>query len=344
MRHLASIREIKEILPHNNADSLELAIVDGWQVIVRKGEFSPGQKVIYFEIDSVLPVLPQFEFLRKSCHRNQPWLPNGEGFRLRTIKLRGEISQGLIVPISSCFGYDLELGLDITDMLGVVKWDPPVPTQLQGLAKSNFPSFISKTDQERIQNLLRELEEHRNIHSFEVTMKLDGSSFTCYRNEGQFGVCSRNMELKLEGNENNAFVKMFLESGLKDFMESIPESMNFAIQGELMGPGIQGNRENFTENRLYIFDVFDINNQRYMLPLERRNFINAGLPYIKNVFHVPVIHENFTITTESVADLLKMAEGPSINNPVREGLVWKCSEINFSFKTISNKFLLNEKD
>ncbi len=98
MRKLATVRKIAEIKPHNNADALELAVVDGWQCVVKKGDFNAGDLVIYFEVDSVLPVLPVYEFLRKGCYVKKDWLTKGEGFRLKTIKLRGEKSQGLVLP------------------------------------------------------------------------------------------------------------------------------------------------------------------------------------------------------------------------------------------------------
>lgn len=132
-RKLASIRVIAEIKPIEGADNIELAIVDGWQCVVKKGEFKPGNVCIYFEIDSFLPIIPAFEFLRKSSYKK---MGDKEGFRLKTIKLRGQISQGLVIP----FNLDLLLGLyippegikcalgeDLTELLGVLKYNPPIP-------------------------------------------------------------------------------------------------------------------------------------------------------------------------------------------------------------------------
>lgn len=192
MRKLVSIQKISEIKPHPNADAIELATVRGWQVVVKRGEFKPGDFAVYFEIDSFLPIREEFEFLRKSCFRTHPEL--GDGFRLRTIKLRGELSQGLLLPISilenhkiktnqevQCVGrriwdekwqcwsqciVPLEEGADLTEFLEVQKYEPPVPTQLAGNAKGNFPSFIRKTDQERCcsENTVIETEDgHKTI-------------------------------------------------------------------------------------------------------------------------------------------------------------------------------------
>lgn len=344
-RKLATIRQIAEIKEHTNADTLEIAIVDGWQVVVRKGEFNAGDLVVYFEVDSVLPVLPEYEFLRKCCYVKRDWI---EGFRLKTIRLRGEKSQGLIVPvehgavdwIKNIRGlYDsVLLGDDVTDNLGVVKWDPPVAAHLSGQVKGTFPRFIPKTDQERVQNLVRELKTASdNQDVYEVTLKLDGSSCTLYWCDGEAGVCSRNQELKInDENSGNSFVKVMVESGLLDAFNE--KKINIAFQGELMGPGIQGNRENFIEHRFYIFDIFDIDEQRYLNPTER---LEWDFSEFKNVYHVPSL--GFEIPMPTVNEMLAYAEGPSINNPVREGLVWKRFDGEFSFKTISDTYLENEK-
>lgn len=342
-RKLASIRQIKEIKPHTNADSLELAIVDGWQCVVKKGEFKAGDKVVYFEVDSVLPVCQKFEFLRKCCYVQKDWLPNGEGFRLKTIRLRGELSQGLVVPLGNHFGgpdAGNPIGEDVTDLLKVVKWDPPVPAHLQGQVKGPFPSFIPKTDQERAQNLVEEIREivEADWDEFEVTIKLDGTSCTMYHYNGVSGVCSRNLEMKVnEENKDNTYVKLFVESGMLDMLEY--HGRNIAIQGEVMGPGIQGNREGLKVPTFFVFDIFDIDEQRYLTPGERAQFEFDGQ---KNVYHIPC--EWYGVRLPGFVDkLLEVADGPSLNNPVREGLVWKRMDGKFSFKTISNKFLESEK-
>lgn len=166
-RKLASIRKIAEIMPIPGADKIELVQVDGWSVVAKKGDFQVGDTCVYFEIDSFLPVRPEFEFLRNGCYREHPDL--GLGFRLRTVKLRGQISQGLVLPISilNNFGsldnesawvnengsYPNVEGQDLTDYIGVKKWESPIPAQLAGQVRGNFPSFIPKTDQERVQNI-----------------------------------------------------------------------------------------------------------------------------------------------------------------------------------------------
>jgi RNA ligase (TIGR02306 family) len=148
-RKLASIQAIKEILPIEGADAIELAVVNGWKVVVAKNVgHRAGDHVVYCEIDSFLPIREEFEFLRKSSYKK---MGDREGFRLRTIKLRGQVSQGLILPMSifGDFGWTAYEGLDVTEKLGIVKYEPPVPAELAGKVKGLFPSFLRRTDEER---------------------------------------------------------------------------------------------------------------------------------------------------------------------------------------------------
>ena len=376
MRKLASIRRIADIQPIEGADVIEVATIDGWKVVVKKGEYAIGELAVYLEIDSFVPheLAP---FLSKG---HEPREYNGvKGERLRTIKLRGQVSQGLLLKTTELkfaietksIGPDSSAvlrvenlnheGADLTEHLGIQKWEAPIPAQLQGQAAGTFPtSLIPKTDQERIQNCFGEiqkrakrfatekvwnaetqtLEEHPVVVSadfqeptYEVTMKLDGSSCTIFRWEGELRVCSRNLELKInDENKDNTFVAMALKIG-----DKIPNG--FAFQGEVMGPGIQGNREGFKEHRFFVFDIFRIHDHAYLDPTERRRVCDViGLE------HVPVWSRSYK-APETVEEGLALAEGPSINHKIREGLVWKCNEDpSFSFKTISNKFLLGGGD
>jgi RNA ligase (TIGR02306 family) len=343
MRKLASIRRIADILPIEGADAIEVAVVDGWKVVIKKGEFAIGDSAIYLEIDSWVPheIAP---FLSKG---HEPREYNGvKGERLRTVKLRGQVSQGLLLnywdfpDVVKEFHKtrivdpnDIDASFDVTDILGIQKWEAPIPAQLQGQAKGTFPSsLIPKTDQERIQNCFRDIEKKGDV-TYEVTMKLDGSSTTIFRWEGELRVCSRNMELKInDENKDNTFVAMALEIG-----DRIPEG--FALQGELMGPGVQGNREGFKDHKFFVFDVFLIKEHKYAGPAYRR-----ALCQEYGFEHVPVLGVAWK-APESVDSGLDIADGPSINHKIREGLVWKCNEDpSFSFKTISNQFLLKGGD
>lgn len=343
MRKLASIRRIADILPIEGADAIEVAVVDGWKVVIKKGEFAIGDSAIYLEIDSWVPheIAP---FLSKG---HEPREYNGvKGERLRTVKLRGQVSQGLLLnywdfpDVVKEFHKtrivdpnDIDASFDVTDILGIQKWEAPIPAQLQGQAKGTFPSsLIPKTDQERIQNCFRDIEKKGDV-TYEVTMKLDGSSTTIFRWEGELRVCSRNMELKInDENKDNTFVAMALEIG-----DRIPEG--FALQGELMGPGVQGNREGFKDHKFFVFDVFLIKEHKYAGPAYRR-----ALCQEYGFEHVPVLGVAWK-APESVDSGLDIADGPSIKHKIREGLVWKCNEDpSFSFKTISNQFLLKGGD
>lgn len=356
MRKMASIRSIDNIEPITGADSIEVATVGGWKVVVKKGEFKTNDLVVYLEIDSWVPT-SLAPFLSKG---KEPKVFNGvEGERLQTVKLRGQISQGLLLPIdcttiSASTIIDGEgnvisvsEGDDVTEFLGIQKWERPLPTQLRGQAKGNFPSFIRKTDQERCQNLQKNIFVDWKDLEWEISLKLDGSSLTGYYNNGETGICSRNLEL-MDNDENsgNSFIQTFNSSGLKDAIKSI--GRNVAVQGEMMGEKIQGNRENLTGTILFIFDVFDIDNQQYMTPQDRLEFINL---LFKNGYTgdiAPILNSKTTlhnIGISNITDLLSFADGESINNPVREGVVFKCvTNGDISFKAISNKFLLKGGD
>ena len=353
MRKLASIRKIADIRPIQDADAIEVAVVDGWKVVVKKGEYNVGDLAIYIEIDSWVPnaLAP---FLSKG---SEPREYNGvTGERLRTVKLRGQVSQGLLLQKTVLDGFgthyvnvdgnvperwvtndykvaELIEGYDLTEYLGIQKWEPVLPAQLQGQVRGLFPTnLIPKTDQERIQNCFPEIQAKGDV-TYEVTMKLDGTSCTIFRWEGELRVCSRNLELKVnDENKDNTLVAMALKIG-----DRIPEG--FALQGELMGPNIQGNREQLKEHQFFVFDVFNIFTHLYASPIVRRDVCNT-----LSLKHVPVLGTDWT-APQSVEEGLALAEGPSITHKIREGLVWKCNEDpSFSFKTISTKFLLQGGD
>ena len=367
MRKLVSIREISEVLPIEGADAIELVKVDGWQIVSKKGEFQKGDFCVYFEIDSFLPVNEKFEFLRKSSFRKDA--TGNEGFRLRTIKLRKQLSQGLVLPVSEFIeeikmnfhpqftGTNNEiqslLDIDITEWLGVSKYEAPQPPNMHTNAKGNFPYFIPKTDQERIQNLWKEYKRDYNDIEFEVTLKLDGTSATYFYNEGKLGVCSRNLELKfdeetdLEKTDVNrdTYISVGVRQGIFKGLKMLGK--NLAIQGEIIGEGIQGNKDKINGQSFYIYDIFDIDQKRYLTVNERvALLISTKQDYLDiSLFHIP-IHELGVKLSEfnTLEDLLKYADGKSLNSEIREGLVFKSmSLVNgrpISFKVISNEFLL----
>lgn len=356
MRKMATIRIIDSILPIEGADAIEVAVIGGWKVVVKKNEYSAGDKVIYCEIDSWIPtdIAP---FLTKAGHEPKEY--NGvKGERLRTVKLRGQVSQGLVLPVFSditgtyLMVYDDENGEysvtvsegdDVSEVLGIQKWEPSQEFMASN-SKGNFPSFIRKTDQERVQNLKRELQKAIDSgEDFEVSEKLDGSSMTVYYNDGVFGVCSRNLELKEDA--NNTFWATALKYNLREKL--INYGTNIAIQGELIGPGIQGNKYGLTEFQFRVFNVFDIDRQEYYSP----SAAGVIIQHLNMVLHleidtVPILNTWYSIPKgTTIDDLLKQAEGKSKLNPntEREGLVFKSEHGNFSFKAISNKWLMKNE-
>jgi len=355
MRKLATVREIRSIDPILGADRIELARVDGWQVVVRKDEFKVGDWAVYFEIDSFLPMEPEYEFLRKSSLRT---LPEGrEGFRLRTVKLRKTLSQGLLIPINiieeKLHFHGIPLDTDLTESLNVIKWEPPIPAQLQGQQCGLRPSFVPKTDEERIQNYMDWFQSEKHT-KFEISEKIDGSSMSIYSCDDEFGVTSRKMDLKLD-QTGNSFVDVAHRSGLIELIKAADFSL--VLQGELCGPGIQKNTLGLSRCEFFIYNVWRIDKARYMVPEERLEFLSElgmtghdyGITH-EPIKHVPILdlHEYRYPFLHSLEDLLALAIRPSaIDTAVKpaEGLVFKSvdtvHEVVRSFKIINNQRLMD---
>lgn len=338
MRKMASIRKIDSISPIEGADAIEVATVGGWKVVIKKDEFSVGDLAIYCEIDSWIPT-ELAPFLSKGKEPRE--FEGVKGERLRTVKLRGQISQGLLLNRIVALDRvgEIHEGMDVSELLNIRKWEMPIPVQLAGQVKGNFPSSIPKTDQERIQNLVDEITTAiRSGLKFEITEKLEGSSMTCYLIDGEFGVCSRNMDLKRD--ENNTFWATAIAEDIEGKMRRVNSKSNFAIQGELIGPGIQGNIYKLSKPEFHVFDIYDINIGDWVKPEVRQKIVQTmGLK------HVPVVANNGSLTElENVQGILKFAEGKSWLYPTeREGLVFKEMNGGRTFKAISNKYLLGEK-
>ena len=340
MRKLASVRKIDAIDPIVGADAIEVATVGGWKVVVKKNEFNVGDLAIYFEIDSWIPV----ELAPFLCKGKEPREFEGvKGERLKTIKLRGQLSQGLLLPYTILpFGEQglLIEGDDVTELLNIKKWEKTIPAQLAGVCKGNFPTAIPKTDQERAQNLVKEIVAANEAGvKFEITEKLEGSSMTCYLIDGEFGVCSRNMDLKRD--ENNSFWKVAIEQDIEAKMREVGD--NFAIQGELIGPGVQGNIYKLSKLDFFVFDIYSIAEGRYLDPAHRRGDIELmGLKMVPVVAHSAELYDTLGIT--DIPQLLKFAEGKSqLFDTEREGLVFREVNGGMTFKVISNAYLLGEK-
>lgn len=374
-RKLATLRRVTEIAPIEGADLIELAIIDGWQCVVKKGEFQVGSLGVYFEIDSFLPATDaRYKFLEPRFIKWQDKV----GARIKSMKLKGQLSQGLLLPIRDfpeanfqleTAGLGVALGddqsqakideaiaeIDLTELLGIEKWEKPLPACLGGTARGNFPGFIPKTDQERVQNV-RNLFQKWGEELFQVSTKMDGSSMSVYyvakesqrfvQNaqpdaEGNLpdelsGVCSRNLDLvDVEGNQ---FWKTAHELQLIEKLRDL--GLNICLQGELCGSGIQSNFEGFPEGfyNFYLFDVWDIDSQTYWGPPAVE-----ALAVQFGIEHVPV--HGYTYLADmapngTIQDLLVRAEGTGVNGRKREGIVFKHASSGFSFKAISNSYLL----
>jgi RNA ligase (TIGR02306 family) len=245
MRKLASIQTVNTVEPIPNADAIEKLRILGWWVVGKKGEYKSGDKVVYCEIDSLLPERPEFEFLRANCFKPAQTDATGAtllpaGFRIKTVKLRGQVSQGICFPLTILpSGTATDEGADVTDAIGVLKWEPPLPVGMGGRVKGHFPGFLPKTDEIRVQVLESVLARHRG-KTFYVTEKLDGTSFTAFLREGEFGICGRNLWLD-ETDESNVLVRVARSLRLEGALRAARErhGLDLAIQAEVIGPGIQ---------------------------------------------------------------------------------------------------------
>ena len=244
MRKLASIQKIKEIRPIPGADAIEVARVLGWDVVVKKDEFRTGEDVIYVEIDAFLPIEPEFEFLRSSSYKNSPLL--GEGFRLKTVKLRGQISQGLILPVAmvEAKGWiGLPEGTDVSEILGIRKWEEPEPAGLGGDVKGRRPEWIEKSDETRIQSAPELLQAFAGLEYY-ITTKYDGSShFIAIDEEDHFRFGSHNMELK--SSPDQPFYRWLTDRNIPERLLSIKklfQADRIYVIGEWCGQGIQSNK------------------------------------------------------------------------------------------------------
>jgi hypothetical protein len=368
MRTLATIQKISALSPIAGADAIETAQVLGWQVVVKKGEFQVGSLVIYCEIDSIMPEREEFEFLRP------------RKFKIKTLKLRGQISQGICFPLSILpegFAGEIKEGTDCTDALGVTKYEPPTPQFLQNkqatrlifpkwmpsfmihflrqyfpgfcerfrkeIGAKTWPQFLTKTDETRVQILQPLLDKYAGTECF-IAEKLDGSSVTYFVKDGKFGVCSRNLELPFD--ENNGFWKGAIMYGIEEKLLSFGKDI--AIQGELIGEGIQGNKYELKGLDVYFYQAFNIKSQNYY---GYQTF--TALLKLLGLKQVPVLNISYVLA-DKIEDLVSLSVGKSVLNQKaqREGIVIRpLQEIydydfkslvsgRLSFKVINPEFLL----
>lgn len=344
MRNLATIQRIIDIKPIPNADQIMCATVLGWHVVVKKDEFKVGDLCIYFEVDSLLPIRPEFDFL--APRGTKKMFVDGiekQGYRLKTVRLRGQISQGLCIPLSMLdfLPNDVRLtteGSDVSDILDVIKYEQPLPAQLSGKAKGVLPGYIPKTDETRIQSVPQLLERYQN-EKFYVTEKVDGTSVSLFIKDGEFNVAGRNINWLEES--NNTYWLIAKQMNIKEKLESL--GSHIVLQGELIGENIQGNRLKQTGQTILFFNAYDMNTGKYLDCVEfmmLRNKIQIPI--------VPVLDASFQLP-KTVDGMIALATRKSIINPNvwAEGIVIRSlfekqdEDIGrLSFKAINPEYLL----
>lgn len=343
-RKLASVQYIHDITPIEGADAIECAHVLGWQVVTKKGEFSVGDIGVYFEIDSFLPIRQEFEFLRKSSYKKTDLM--GDGFRLKTARLRGQLSQGLLLPMSILPEREYAIGDDVTEILGVRKFEIEERATTGGNVKGLMPYDIPKTDELRIQSFPELVDELRG-KPYYITTKMDGTSVTMYYVDGEFGVCGRNYEYKDDG--SSAFWRYAHEHDLPEkFAEYAAkvEIDRLVLQGEFCSPWIQKNRLNLKKPECFVFNALFWNDDKLrweLCGLNKLQDVTSAL----GVQMVPVeeVGNDFSYTAEQ---LLERAEGKYSSGKQKEGIVIRPVDPVpssttggwLSMKAINNKYLL----
>ena len=375
-RHLATLQEIRKIEEIPNADNLQIATVLGWRVCVRKGEYKPGDMTVYCEVDSVLPAVAEFEFLKKRKYRIkmarlcgvysqgiciQPKdLVEGKSFNVRWasegkrgLVFMGESSSSAKEPSAESGKPDDEgqfktIGDDITSLLNITKYAPSEPDHLKGV-RSEFPDFIAKTEEINIQADpdMAQAFAGAETGGIYITEKMDGTSCTMYLYRGTFGICSRNLDIR-EG-KNNTYWKAARELDIESKLREA-QLDNIAIQGELCGPKIQGNHYHLENQQWFVFNVYDIGTREYY------NF-DQWLKLVDNLGlrHVPLLENpKQDIADIPVQEWVRISSGHSELYPVvwREGIVVRARNVNvrdrkgrrLSFKVISEKYSFEKKE
>lgn len=331
---LASIRSVSHASPIDGCDNIHLVRIDGWNVIATK-DINVGDMIVYCEIDSILPKEnPAFTFL--------------DGKKIKTKKMKGVISQGIVFPLSVLPPeITPTIGLDVTQILEITKYESESDAEGnrggRTESETSFPSFIIKTDENRVQNQGRMLQEILPLDlSFYVTEKLDGTSCTIYKKDGIIGVCSRNLQVKefTSTGETNHYWGAYRQYYFDKILENLD---NIVIQGEIVGIGIQNNKYRKSDKELFIFNIIDLNGYKRYDYTEIDEFCETH-----RLKHVPILDNNFKLPTENTIDeLVKYSVGNSMLNPTvkREGVVIRSCNTDLpqgqiSFKVINPEFLL----
>lgn len=288
--NLATIQKVTNVRKHPNADALDLVQVLGWQVVTKRDEYKDGDLCVYVVIDTILPERPEFEFLRN------------KNFRIKPIRLRGEESAGIAFPLTVLPNYvpatgappyhvpsfgcptdatSIMEGIDVTDDLGIKHYEKPVPAELAGQAFGGLPGFLIVTDEDNLRTYPDAVPEMYG-RPYYITRKEDGSSGTFFIKDGEFGVCSRRIHLK--ESETNGFWRIARKYDIANVLKKAFPDMDIAIQGEIVGPGIQKNRIGLTELDFRLFNIFDINCRLYLEYKKIVEFTTSfGIPMVPTV-------------------------------------------------------------
>jgi RNA ligase (TIGR02306 family) len=349
MRKLVTVRKIDNILPIKEADAIEQLVIGGWNVVAQKGIHSVDNLVVYFEIDSFLP---------ESDNRFESFMKFGintfegkQGHRVKTKRLRGVYSQGVVIPLKEFPEIvDVDFEADYAEQVGVVKYEKQEVTGYSGDAKGSFPWFLKKSDQDRIQNVYNRLTNSDVVdQEFIGTLKMDGSSITVfsvdeYKYGERSGYCSRNQQLKfpdetIDLKDTGKFFQGATNSDLFDKALAIRADMGMsvALQGELVGAGIQGNFEKFDKYQVFVYNIFNVDTGEF---LPYKEFKELAERY--DIQIVPEVYPAQRILEKNVGEIVVMADGKGLLANYREGVVWKQLNGNCQFKAISNKYLDKE--
>lgn len=346
-RKLASIQRVYRIEPIDGADRIELAHVLGWQCVVPKGQLHDMDLGVYFEIDSFLPIRPEFEFLRVSSYKQTDIM--GEGFKLRTQKFRGHISQGLLMPISvfSEIPADVKVGQDVTELLGVRKWEVEERATTGGTVVGTLPYDTPHTDETRIQAQPDLLDAFRGLPYY-ISTKMDGSSHSISIDENGLHVTGHNYEYKDDGKSD--FYRLVNERRYREIMDDFVSRngiRTLTIQGEFCAPGIQNNRLRLKKPEWYVFTIRE-DGERVGLNRMQEVCSVLGLTTVP----IEEIGEDLPAKYGTVDALLERADGNYPNGGKKEGIVIRTVEPVYnetiggplSIKVVSNKYLLKNEE
>ena len=365
-RKLASVQRIKAIRPIEGADRIEVVQVLNWDCVAKKGEYHVGDWVIYFEIDSLLPDIPMFEWLRGSS-----WSQKLNKYKISTHKFRNQISQGLVIPYDQLkelevqingeldFKVDYAEGEDLTELLKIEKYEPPVSNGSLGEILYH-EWYVPKTDEERIQVCAEDvLPEYmtKDKEEWYSSIKLDGTSCTVGLFDDAFLIGGRNQFFKDENMYTETVKKYIPDGDIKTKFENYKaiNGIYVAFQGELCGPGIQGNKLGLKEKEWFVFNAFVSKTGK------NGTYTKCDLLYMLKLCdefgfkHVPLIDAadkfDFKASTdidETVNDLLKYVDEIKYRkyfedaspNQIAEGVIFRTEDMTYSFKVVSNKYLL----